>query len=273
MDNGMKQCFSWICFPATIYWDGTVVGEQGKTWGDGIVTGGWFGDPAWFSPNDSNNLSGCGTSVVRFTYHRVHKHNPPSKYPYQIWNESSWKKVKRSFQCGGVIPGWSILQLLLFFLPGMFRDVPQLPKNPTGVLHVGCSPNAISMGVSWGKFVGLHGNQSNKHIFLDWWKHMGSAASDQKAYLEKKQRLNFEQGKKQKRATWITTASTVPNFFTWKNGIRKTIKPIFILKKWPPPKKHRLLQDSEAENTLFMNPTSEMQNSFGQHSSLAPWLI
>jgi len=30
---------------------------------------------------------------------------------------------------------------------------------------------------------------------------MGSAASDQKAYLEKKQRLNFEQGKTKTRAT------------------------------------------------------------------------
>ena len=55
-----------------------------------------------------------------------------------------------------------------FIFPSwMFQDVPQLPKNPTGVLHLGCSPNAISMGVSRGKFVGLHGNQSNKHISLD----------------------------------------------------------------------------------------------------------
>jgi len=43
-------------------------------------------------------------------------------------------------------------------------------------------------------------------------KHMGSAASDQKAYLEKKQRLNFEQGKTKNVPHRTTTATNVPHF-------------------------------------------------------------
>lgn len=65
---------------------------------------------------------------------------------------------------------------------------------PTSHFH-GEGPWEIRRDLQW--------DQSNKHVshFLGLMKHMGSAASDQNAYLEKKQRLNFEQGKTKKRAT------------------------------------------------------------------------